>query len=85
MTEHFYKCPICRRAPELAFMPSGVPGAGHWEAYCLCHTVKSERREDLRHLWNDLYCADDPWTVYDEGDDRWRACRTSRMSPSAAP
>lgn len=21
----------------------------------------------------------------DEGDDRWRACRTSRMSPSAAP
>jgi hypothetical protein len=57
------RCPVCGRAPEVGRFDS--EGVEMWRAECWCTLVVGTDADDLRHRWDDLYCADDPATGRD--------------------
>ena len=68
--EEFYECPICGQKPVIRCTYNTATGEKVLMAFCPCHRICSTRgAERLKHLWNDIYCADDIWIAFDEGDD----------------
>ena len=63
MTLDLYPCPYCGQKPDVKRTLGR--GGVEWTAECWCAVAYAKDEEELRHRWNDLYCADDPATVED--------------------
>lgn len=58
MTRGFYPCPVCQKDPLIERQIDGS-----FMAACYCTNRRAETLDGLKHVWNDLYCADDPYRI----------------------